>query len=144
MDNVINSVKYNGVHLSVTGTLNNWMHENVFSFESCDDALPGMLEINGTDWNSSDHCRWAGLLLHCTAGRNTSPWHNFVSDNEHWTVATGATPCQGEEKFAGYFQPYCSNTCNAWHNSHFISSLNTAGAKKIWGSTKTVVLTGSP
>ena len=44
-----------------------------------------ILWIQGTNWEQSDHCRWAGLLLHCTVASNhDSPWHNFVSGTKHW------------------------------------------------------------
>jgi len=147
VDNQVNYVKYNGNALTFTGT-NNLYEEKLFSFESCSDKVPGELEIRGTDVNPSNHCKWGGLLLHCTASRTTSPWHNFVSDNTHWTVSSegNTTPCQQEDFFAKYFEPYCypSGTCLAPNSYHFISSLNTAGAKKIWGQQKTVTLKGSP
>ena len=146
--NRVDYVKYNGDVLPITGG-SNWFQEKVFSFQSCSDVSPGELEIKGTTKKlSSNYCYWAGLLLHCTASRTTSPWHNFVSDNTHWTVSSegGAVPCQQMSRFAKYFEPFClpTGTCPAANSYHFISSLNTAGAKKIWGQQQTVVLKGSP
>jgi len=147
VDNRVDYVKYNGDVLPITGG-SNWFQEKVFSFQSCSDVSPGELEIRGTNLESSNHCYWAGLLLHCTANSTTSPWHNFVSDNTHWTVSSegGAVPCQQMSRFAKYFEPFClpTGTCPAANSYHFISSLNTAGAKKIWGQQQTVVLKGSP
>ena len=149
VDNWVNYVKYNGNLLTVTaGSTSNWKQEKVFSFESCSDVTPGELEIKGRDFESSNHCYNGGLLLHCTASRATSPWHNFVSDDIHWIVSSegGAVPCQQMSLFANYYEPFClpTGTCPAANKYHFISSMNTAGAKKIWGQQKTVVLRGSP
>ena len=147
VDNKVDYVKYNGNLLAVTGGPI-WWHEKVFSFESCSDRSPGTLEIRGTNSENSNHCEWAGLLLHCTASKTTSPWHNFVSDKTHWRVSSegNAVPCQNDGVFAKYFEPICypSGTCSTGNKYHFISSLNTAKAKKIWGQRKTVILKGSP
>ena len=44
-----------------------------------------------------DNCNTGGFMLHCTASRTSSPWHNFVSDTERWvdgtTYGTVSTPC---------------------------------------------------
>ena len=147
VDNKVDYVKYNGNLLTVTGGPN-WWQEKVFSFESFSDSSPGELEIKGTDLQPSNHCFWAGLLLHCTASRTTSPWHNFVSDKTHWTVSSegNAVPCHQDGQFPRFFEPIChpSGTCSSGNSYHFISSLNTAKAKKIWGEKKTVILKGSP
>ena len=86
--------------------------------------------ILGTDWNSNNHCYWAGLLLRCTASRSSSPWHNFISDKAHWKVENGATPCQND-----MFFPV---------SGAFISALNSFGAKKIWNNLKVATMWGSP
>ena len=149
VDNRVLFVKYNGNALPITGgSLSAWNQEKVFSFESCSDTSPGELEIKGLNFESFDQCKWGGLLLHCTASRSTSPWHNFVSDNTYWTVSSegNAVPCQQVGEFNKYYEPYCfpSGTCSAANMFNFISSLNTAGAKKIWGQKKMVTLKGSP
>jgi len=150
IDNRIDYVKYEGNAIELTGDTTgggawNFQREKVFSFKTCSVASSGALEIKGTNYESFDHCSWAGLLLHCTASNATSPWHNFVSDNTHWTVSSegNTVPCQREDRFAAVYEPYCG-TCSEDAKYHFISSLNTAGAKKIWGQQKTVTLVGSP
>ena len=48
MDNVVNSVKYNGVPLAISGgAVGDWKKEKVISFQSCCDNCPGVLEIKG-------------------------------------------------------------------------------------------------
>ena len=48
MDNVVNSVKYNGVPLAISGgAVTDWKKEKVISFQSCCDNCPGVLEIKG-------------------------------------------------------------------------------------------------
>jgi len=137
VDNKVESVKYNGLQLTITGgNVDNWKQEKVISFESCCDSCPGVLEVKGSNWENSNHCYWAGLLLRCTASRASSPWHNFISDQSHWRVigqTTVENPCQDDLLFpqSGSYIP-------------FISSLNNFGAKKIWSKTKTVTLWGSP
>ena len=78
---------YNNQLLNISGgDTGDWQQEKEITFQSCDgNGNPGSLEIQGTNWEGSDHCRWAGLLLHCTVASNhDSPWHNFVSDTKHW------------------------------------------------------------
>ena len=40
-----------------------------------------------------DNCKTGGFMLMCTESRTSSPWHNFVSDTDHWVDGTGSTPC---------------------------------------------------
>ena len=49
VDNVVQEVKYNGVTLAVSGTLNDWTKEKNIEFESCDKKDPGKLSIKGRD-----------------------------------------------------------------------------------------------
>ena len=131
VDNVVQEVKYNGVTLAVSGTLNDWTKEKIIEFESCDKKDPGKLSIKGRDYNSNNNCYWGGLLLHCKASDTTSPWHNFVSGVDHWLDEFGAVPCQNDLLFPS----------STWG---FIVTLNGLGAKKIWAPRQNVVLTGSP
>ena len=130
VDNVITSVSYNGIPLQVSGPLNDWRKENLIQFESCDDRRPGELRIKGFDWNNSLHCYRGGLMLHCRAGRHSSPWHNFVSDTAHWKDENGAKPCQNDLLYGLGYQ--------------FIKMLKTEGARKIWSNRKNVTLIGKP
>ena len=95
--------------------------------------MPNINIILGTDWNGNNHCYWAGLLLRCTASRASSPWHNFISDKNHWTVENGETLCQNDKLFP---------VSGAW--IPFISALNSFGAKKIWNNKKIATMRGSP
>ena len=65
----------------------------------------------------------------CTASRTSSPWHNFVSDTDHWTGENGATLCTSESGI--YPKPETA-------------PMVTKGAKKIWIDAKTATLEGSP
>ena len=136
VDNVVNSVTYNNNPLVIIGNANNWRKKKEISFESCSEDSPGTLKIKGTDLmlnGQSDHCKWAGLLLHCTASQNSSPWHNFVSDATNWSDENGKTPCQNDEVFP-----------QTGAGIPFIDFLNQKGAKKIWTTEKTATLIGSP
>ena len=143
VDNVVKSVTYNDNPLAIIGNANNWRTKKEISFESCAEdisgvngvrlTLPGKLTITGRDQNDSDHCKWGGLLLHCTASQNSSPWHNFVSDATNWKDKNGNTPCQNDEVFP-----------QTGAGIPFIDFLNQKGAKKIWTKEKTVTLMGSP
>ena len=135
IDNRIDSVKYNGASLAVTGVTNNWQKENSFTFSSCDQCKPGELVIQGYDYNGSNNCVWGGLILHCTAVDTSSPWHNFVSDTIHWKVSDGSTPCTNN---AGMI-PHAAAA-----NINFIADLLATGAKKIWSNKKAVTLVGNP
>jgi len=134
VDNKVEWAKYNGLPLQISGgNVNDWRQEKVISFQSCCDNCPGVLEIKGSNWENSNHCYWAGLLLRCTASRASSPWHNFISDKSHWKNELGGTPCQNDLLFP---------QSGSWIN--FIASLNAYGAKKIWGKKKVETLWGSP
>ena len=133
VDNVVNFVAYNNNPLAIIGNVNIWEEKKEISFESCYEDSPGTLTIKGTDENNSDHCRWAGLLLHCNASPNSSPWHNFVSDETNWNDENGNTPCQNDEIFP-----------QQGAGIPFIDFLNQNGAKKIWTTEKIATLIGSP
>ena len=133
IDHKIDSVAYNGASLPVTGLSNYWWHENSVTFQSCDYCNPGELVIKGSDIiSTANHCVWSGLILHCTAGDTSSPWHNFVSDTIHWKVSDGSTPCTNNGGIAGA----------TWIN--FIADLLATGAKKIWSNQIEVTLIGGP
>ena len=128
VDDVVKEVHYNQDKLAVVGDLNDWRKEKTISFESCDQNEPGTLTVRGKDYNMFFNCNKGGLLLHCTASDETSPWHNFKSDAEHWTVENGEL-CQKD--FEGWLPP-------------FINNLEQLGAKKIWAAKREVTLIGSP
>ena len=94
IDDVIHSVKYNDVSLSVKGG-RHWNSEKSISFKALNDD-PGTIEIKGKDFQDCcgspvDSCVWGGLVLHCTASNTSSPWHNFASDDIHWTADSPTT-----------------------------------------------------
>ena len=50
IDNIVESVKYNGDALTITGDdLNNWKKLKTIEFESCFDNNPGKLQVKGSD-----------------------------------------------------------------------------------------------
>ena len=110
----------------------------MFSFESFSDSSPGELEIKGTDLQPSNHCFWAGLLLHCTASRTTSPWHNFGSNLENWVDnEDNSTLCSNE----GSGSMVSSGLRD---QVGIILDLHGKGAKKIWSHKNVTSLKGTP
>ena len=71
-------------------------------------------------------------MLICTASRASSPWHNFVSDTEHWVDGTGSTPCLNN---GGIY---------LYSNIAFIASMKLNGAKNIFTPTTDAVFSGTP
>ena len=132
IDNIVNSVSYNGSRLYVTGNTNLHTSENSITFESCSKLYPGALTIDGTDLNSDRFCYWGGLLLHCIADDASNPWHNFVSDQDHWKVSDGSIPCADPAS-------WLMN-----RNEPFIVGMYNAGAKSIWANAARVSLIGKP
>ena len=90
----------------------------------------GKLILGTNSENDDHHCNNAGLGLRCTASRSSSPWHNFISDIDHWKIENDTTPCQGG--FSGRDE------------IPFIAALKSFGAKKIWNNEKIATLRGSP
>ena len=133
IDDKVLEAQYNNFGLPITGTLNNWSEEKTISFYSCDVTNPGKLSITGFDNNSVEHCSWGGLLLHCTASDQTSPWHNFKTDMDHWRVENGNELCSNNEGMMGV-NPL----------PEFMQKLREYGAKKIWANRQKVTLIGSP
>ena len=132
IDNYIKSVSYNGLELAVTGPLTSYQKENSFNFKACDRYKPGVLTIKGHDTNSENNCVYGGLLLHCIANDISNPWHNFVTDQTHWKVSDGSTPCTDD---------------NGWivrRTDTYIKKMKDAGAIQIWSNAQTVTLIGTP
>ena len=65
----------------------------------------------------------------CQASRTSSPWHNFVTDTDHWKEENGATPCLNN---------------GGIYNRNEMKSLKTNGAKCIWTDAQTGTFLGSP
>ena len=77
-------------------------------------------------------------MLMCTASETSSPWHNFVSDTEHWVVdGTGATPCLNN----GGIYPFGVLYATTYP---FMGSLVANGAKNIFTTTAEATFLGSP
>ena len=72
-------------------------------------------------------------MLLCTAIRTSSPWHNFVSDENNWVVGNGETPCINN----GGIYPHASN-------KDFMAKMLSNGAKNIFTNTKNAIFEGSP
>ena len=120
--------------LEVNGDKNSWESPKNVIFNACYSYYDGTkpLKISGSDAESSDHCANGGLILHCTSDDTNSPWHNFKTDNAHWTTESGEVPCLD------------NNSGFATAGSQFIENLLGLGANKIWGSTQDVTLIGKP
>jgi len=119
VDNIFKAVLYNGEPVkNLTGHREGpweWSYEKSFQFTQKDPFVrPDNLTIDNDNYphNGSlpsgllifeglrnlqplhyEHCLWAGLLLHCRATDETSPWHNFVSDKEHWKAEDCSELC---------------------------------------------------
>ena len=67
-DYFLGSVSYNGKVLGVTGTDLDWPEPKTVEFVP-DPNSPGELRLDGLKnyQENVDHCRWAGLILTCTA-----------------------------------------------------------------------------
>ena len=72
-------------------------------------------------------------MLLCTASRSSSPWHNFVSDTEHWFDGTGLTPCLNN----GGIYPHSSKF-------DFMATMVANGAQNIFTSTSVAIFSGTP
>ena len=131
MDDVTEEVLYNGVKLPIRGKLDQWNQKKIITFQSCDKNDPGKLVIKGSDNQEKDHCKNGGLVLHCTSSDETSPWHNFKSESEHWRIDNGDLPCE--------------RNITPWSMRFpLFQRLGELGAKKIWAPKKRVTLIGSP
>ena len=86
-------------------------------------------------------------MMECTAENEDSHWHNFKTDETHWTVKFGNTAenrtlCVNED---GFIQ--AANQGQPWQQ--FIKDIRNNGALKIWSNIQTgkdvpVTLTGGP
>ena len=65
----------------------------------------------------------------CVASRTSSPWHNFVTDTEHWEEESGANLCLND---------------GGIYNHPKVASIQEIGAKNIWIDAKTATFEGSP
>ena len=70
-------------------------------------------------------------MLMCTTSCTSSPWHNFVSDTEHWKDGTGSIPCLNN----GGMYP---------SQVPFMASMKLNGAKNIFTPTTDAVFSGTP
>ena len=131
IDDRIDSVSYNGLELPVSGDLNNYGAENTFSFNSCVRYRPGQLTIKGFDATLGGNCVYGGLVLHCIANDISNPWHNFVTDQTHWKVSDGSTPCTHDHEWGP-------------QTADFFKKMIDAGAIKIWSNAQSVTLIGTP
>ena len=136
IDDIVDSVSYNGDVLDVQGVLDNWRMEKTFNFITCDNNNPGDLVINGTDSNPNNWCSNGGMILMCTANDTTSPWHEFASNDKDWVNnVDNSTLCTNEDGFI----PAARR-----QNIGFIVDMVNNGASKIWADSRTVSLRGTP
>ena len=92
-----------------------------------------MLDSEFSNQSILDNCNTGGFMLMCTASRTSSPWHNFVSDTDHWVDGTGATPCLNN----GGIYPHASKYA-------FMASMELNGAKNIFTPMPDAVFSGTP
>ena len=139
IDNIVDSVSYNGYLLHVEGDVKVWRNEKTFEFSSCNNNNPGELVINGTDLNKNevnDACLGGGMMLRCTAEDTKSPWHNFVSNVANWVDnEDNSTVCSNEDNMVTY---------GLKTNTKIIVDLHEKGAKKIWTKYYESSLKGTP
>ena len=135
IDNVIESVLYNGEVLEVSGPLSTWEVANSFGFKSCDRQNPGSLIINGSDYESGNNCYSGGFIMHCTASDPLSPWNNFVSDRTHWRVNGDLPFCS---KGAGWLAQ------GGRESYPSVEYFYGKGAEEIWINAKEASFIGSP
>merc|ERR1712107_885251 len=136
IDNIVDSVSYNGDVLEVQGVLDNWEMEKTFQFITYDNNNPGDLVINGTDWNANNWCSNGGMMLMCHASDTTSPWHGFASNDKEWVNnVDNSTLCTNEDGFI---------PAALQKNIAFIDGLFKNGANKVWADSPTVSLRGTP
>ena len=81
------------------------------------------------------NCNTGGFMLMCTAVVTSSPWHNFVSDTDHWLAGTnwidGKSPCINN----GGIYPV---------GTAFIATMRMNGALNIFTDTKDATFLGTP
>ena len=87
--------------------------------------------IAGSD--NEGHCEGGGLILHCISQDETSPWHDFVSDDTNWVDENNQAP-------------ECADTSGGFldRGLSFVNEMLAKGAKKIWANRKEITFTGSP
>ena len=80
----------------------------------------------------TDHCKFGGLLLHCTATHRNSKWNNFTSSAQYFKDENNEEPCERE--------------ILQWSldRSSDIIRLKKLGAKHIWAPRRGATMIGSP
>ena len=136
VDNTIDSVTYNDIAVEVNGDTTSHLEQIDIEFKSCDKKNPGILTINATDVNDSNHCYYGGIIVHCQHVNNdaTNPWHNFHTDLSHWKVNGDLPFCAVEDGW--YFKN--------GRGHDFIKALFDKGAVNLWANSKHVSMVGSP
>ena len=144
MDDKALQVLYNGRQLKIFGEVNEWEKLKTFNFLVDLNTNHQELRITGQDANSTSHCIWAGLLLHCQANNvktgeivEQSPWHNFKSNTVQWqSEAESSVVCTN---MAGMVEE------GLRIDNPTVKNLLETGAMKIWGGEhKTSTLIGNP
>ena len=72
-------------------------------------------------------------MLHCTASRTSSPWHNFVSNTDHWKGDTGGALCENSGGIYSKASDY-----------DFMAPMLANDAKNVFANKKDIILEGSP
>ena len=82
-------------------------------FRSCNDQNPGELTVTGSN---PDQCQQGGFMMLCKSSTKKGPWHNFKTDENHWTTAWFSKPCQTKSQTS----------------EGLVSYLQKQGVKMIW------------
>ena len=107
IDNVLDSVKYNGESLSIQGDKDNWKADKTVTFTTTKDG--GTLVVTGHDLGKANnrHCKSAGFQIQCSS--DDSFWGSFTSGSSNIKAAGKnaaahsfkefAAPCTSTSKF---------------------------------------------
>jgi len=120
IDNVLDSVKYNGQDVAISGPKSNWNANKVVTFDT---VANGILEVAGHDseGGNTGHCATAGFAIQCES--EDSFWGAFNSGSNNIQAAGG----KDETAQQGYrsWRVPCTST------SGFSLPAN-RGLKKLW------------
>ena len=64
-------------------------------FRSCNDQNPGELTVTGSN---PERCGQGGFMMFCKSSTKKGPWHNFKTDENHWTTPWFSKPCQSKRQ----------------------------------------------
>ena len=111
-----------------------WQDKKSVTFHQYSIDEQGALLIHAEDsYSDPDHCKSAGLIVHCTSSDPESQWDNFQTNTDDWYSEDRKTLCSDSDAaFLSY-------------NVDWIRELTANGAKHLWvEGNQVVTLVGSP